>query len=56
MKGEESNGCRWLLKMKEGQYEKENPIGNDVDVFDAVSWGVLLRSWRLWLGWSPPRP
>jgi hypothetical protein len=45
----------WLLKMKAGYYEKENPIGNDVDDNAAVGWRLLLRSWRLWLGWSSPR-
>ena len=44
------------VEMKEGHYEKQDPIDNDVDVFGAVSWGVLFRSWRLWLEWSPPRP
>ena len=48
----QNNECfiSWLLKMKAGYYEKENPIGDDVDDNAAVSWGVLLRSWRLWLG------
>jgi hypothetical protein len=36
--------------MKAGYYEKENSIGNDVDVNAAVSWRLLCQSWRLWQG------